>query len=62
MNIVKLVFASIISYATAETLVLDPPASAKSGKPAALVWIHGMQCKPEAYKTLGAEIQNVAAS
>ena len=62
MNLVKLVFASLISYATAEQLILDPPASAASGKPVAMVWIHGMQCKPQAYKTLGQEIQNVAAS
>lgn len=36
----------------ADSVILDPPSEAKSGKPIAIIWIHGMQCKPEAYKTI----------
>jgi len=62
---------SLISFAVATLLglcsinaaelILDPPKSAADGKPIAIIWIHGMQCQPEAYKTIAVELQNVAA-
>lgn len=40
----------------AAELILDPPESAVHGKPIAIIWIHGMLCEPEAYKTIAVEL------
>ena len=55
-----LVLALFLSQSSAKQVILDPPASTSEGKPLAIVWIHGMGCKPEAYETIAQELQNVA--
>jgi hypothetical protein len=37
----------------ADQVVLAP--EDKSGKAIAVIWVHGMQCKAEAYKTIAQE-------
>lgn len=45
--------------ANAKEVVMPPVTD--SGKEVAVVWLHGMQCKPEAYKTIAEEFQKSAA-
>ena len=51
----------LINSAYANVTVLPPPASA-SGDNVAIVWIHGMQCDPDAYSAFASEIQSQGAS
>ena len=53
--------AALLGLVDAAEVILPPPASAQDGKPIAVVWLHGMECKPEAYKTIATEFQDVAA-
>ena len=46
--------------AAADYTIMPPPASA-SGDDVAIVWIHGMDCEPEAYTTFASEAQSQAA-
>jgi len=50
----------LLNSAFADITVLPPPASA-SGADVAIVWIHGMQCDPQAYTTFAGEIQSQGA-
>ena len=47
--------ATAVTQAFADTIILPPPATA-SGDSIAIVWIHGMQCDPQAYSALASEI------
>jgi hypothetical protein len=44
-------FLGLCSINAAE-LILDPPVLSAKGKPIAIIWIHGMQCQPEAYEKI----------
>ena len=57
---VKLLFVGAISTSKA-MLTLEPPAESSEGTPLALIYIHGMKCEAEAYKTAAQEFQSVAA-
>ena len=62
MRILSLIIGALSAgNALAKALILDPPKGA-TGKPIAIVWIHGMQCKPEAYQKPALEFQKLAAS
>ncbi len=45
----------LLNSAVADYTILPPPASAK-GDDVAIVWIHGMDCNPEAYTTMAGEV------
>ena len=49
--------AAVFTCISGQHLILDPPSSTKGGSPVAIIWIHGMQCEPEAYKTFALEVQ-----
>ena len=53
--------ALVTSFVEADPVYLAPPTYASHLKPIAVIWIHGMECKPEAYKTISQEFQQVAA-
>ena len=59
--LISLLLAAVLGMAMSNPVFLSPPAGAKAGKPAALVWIQGYQCHPEAYKDIAVEIQKAAA-
>ena len=48
-------------FIEADPVYLAPPKSASHLKPIAVIWIHGMKCQPQAYKTIAQEFQQVAA-
>jgi len=56
-----LVLALFLSQSSAKKVILDPPAGS-GDKPLAVIWIHGMQCEPEAYQTLAEEFQRDAGN
>lgn len=58
----SLAVALLVSAVTCEMVILNPPAGSENAAPIAVIWIHGMQCKPEAYKTIGEEFQAVASA
>mmetsp|Transcript_16542 Transcript_16542/g.28122 ORF Transcript_16542/g.28122 Transcript_16542/m.28122 type:complete len:96 (-) Transcript_16542:1385-1672(-) len=59
----NIVVAALASMGVmADQVILDPPSTPASAKPIALIMVHGMQCKPEAYKTMAEEFQTIAAS
>ena len=45
----------LLNSAAADYTILPPPATA-TGDDVAIVWIHGMQCDPEAYTEFAEEI------
>ena len=47
---------SVLKSVNADIIVMPPPATEKSGDNVAIVWIHGMQCDPNAYTTFASEI------
>jgi alpha-beta hydrolase superfamily lysophospholipase len=49
----------LTSMVAADTIILDPTAGTN---PLAVVWLHGMSCKPEHYKALAQEFQKEAAA
>jgi len=53
------VLALFLNQVSAGPVYIDPPTD--EGKPLAIVWIHGMSCKPEAYETIAKELQDVSA-
>jgi hypothetical protein len=55
-----LVLLAVCHTVLAGPIVLEPP-SGTEGPPVAIIWIHGMQCKPEAYRKIAAEVQKAAA-
>merc|ERR1719272_2127607 len=57
--IFSLLILSLLGSAMGEHIILDPPFGAK-GTDVAIIWIHGMQCKPDAYRTIAKEVQEVA--
>ena len=52
----SVLFAVMLGVTMSYPVYLSPPAAAKAGKPAALVWIQGYQCHPEAYKDIAVDI------
>jgi len=56
----KLVLSLLFAQSSlAKEVILEPPTGAE-GTPVAVIWIHGMECQPEAYQTIATEVQNVA--
>ena len=55
-----IIVAALLQVAIADHIIMDPPSDA-TGTPAAIIWIHGMQCKPEAYQKIASEVQKEAA-
>lgn len=51
-KLVAIALAFFLSAASADDSYLDPPTKYSSGKPLAVVWIHGMSCNPVAYDPL----------
>jgi len=56
---ILMLLATLCNSVFAKHIILEPPSDA--GTPAAIIWIHGMQCKPEAYEKIANEVQKVAA-
>uniref|UniRef100_A0A7M5V257 Alpha/beta hydrolase n=1 Tax=Clytia hemisphaerica TaxID=252671 RepID=A0A7M5V257_9CNID len=52
----------IVHQIKADPIYLEPPPTAAGGKPIAVIWIHGMRCSPEAYRTIAQEFQKAAAT
>jgi hypothetical protein len=48
----------LTSMVAGNTVIIEPTAGNES---VAIVWIHGMQCKPEHYEALAKEVQSQAA-
>ena len=56
------VFGAIVTpFIRADPVYLTPSPATFPLKPIAIIWIPGMECKPEAYKTIAEEFQRVAA-
>jgi hypothetical protein len=43
--------ATVLNLISCETVVLDPLPGTENSTAAAIIWIHGMECDPQAYKT-----------
>lgn len=54
-------FLAFLGTVMADHVILEPPAGA-SGTSVAIIWIHGMECKPDAYRTIATEVQTVGAT
>jgi len=61
LNGIMLLLVGIYST-QADPVYLPPLSSTESAKPIALIWIHGMRCKPEAYIGITETLQHVAAA
>ena len=60
MKVLSLIASAMAAGgALAKSVILDPENTA-SGKPVAIVWIHGMKCEPEAYQKPAVEFQKAA--
>ena len=59
-NLATLALFLAPSLVKADSVIL-PPSDTNAGTPIALVMVHGMQCKPEAYKKMLQEFQDVAS-
>jgi len=46
--------ALVLNVSAAE-MILEPTTQSESDKEIAIIWIHGMKCKPEAYETIAKE-------
>jgi len=46
---------ALVLNVSAADMILEPTTQSESGKEIAIIWIHGMQCKPEAYETIAKE-------
>ena len=58
---IVLLGAMVTPFIGADPVYLTPPSSNIPLKPIAIIWIPGIKCKPEAYKTIAQEFQRVAA-
>ena len=52
MKITNLAVAALLGLVRAKEIVLTPDESSSASNEVAVVWLHGMECKPEAYQTI----------
>jgi len=55
----KFVLSLLLGSILAKDVILEPAADS-DGEPIAIIWIHGMECKSEAYETLAQDVQTSA--